>query len=122
MKRKKLVTAFLMAQACLFYVTLLASCNTEFGSDQGLVTVSQLNGLPAKCRVSMQGHIDQSLWGGEYFTFRDSTGEISVEIDREVWQRSSIPIGASDRVEIHAEVERQRSGRIEVDVKSIRKI
>ena len=122
MKRKKLGMTFLMALACLFYLTLLASCNTEFGNDQGLVTVSQLNGLPSKCWVSMQGNINQSMWGAKHYMFRDSTGEISIEIDREVWQRSPMSIGPSDHVEIHAEVERERSGRIEIDVKSIRKL
>ena len=83
------------------------------------VTVSQVNEVPHKSCITLKGNLVQSI-GQEYYTFRDSTGEITVEIEKKVWQ--GLSVGPSDYIEITAEVERKRGGRLEVEVINIRKI
>jgi uncharacterized protein (TIGR00156 family) len=57
--------------------------------------------------------------GKEYYTFRDSSGEIIVEIEREAWR--GLSIGVSDRIEIQGELEIKK-GQLSIDVKAIRKM
>ena len=83
------------------------------------VTVSQANVLPHKSRVILTGKITQSV-GRDYYTFRDSTGEITVEIKRKVWR--GLSVNPSDSVEITGEVEKKFIGKIKIEVKNIRKI
>ncbi len=87
-----------------------------------LVTVAELKDLRDDARVTLQGTIINQL-SREKFTFRDTSGEVVVEIDREVWRRLSESISENDRVEIYGEVDKERLGtRVEIDVKSIRKL
>ncbi len=87
-----------------------------------LVTAAELKDLRDDARVTLQGTIVNQL-SREKFTFRDASGEVVVEIDREVWRRLSENIGENDRVEIYGEVDKERLGtRIEIEVKSIRKL
>ena len=115
------MTKYSMVLICCF-VTLLAA-TIVFA--QGLnvqpqaITVSQINTVPNKTYVTLTGNITQAV-GREYYTFRDSTGEITIEIERKVW--GGITVGPSDHVEITAEVEIKRGGRIEVEAKMVKKI
>ena len=83
------------------------------------VTVNQLSSVPHKSYVTLTGIITQSV-GREYYTFRDSTGETTVEIERSIWR--GLSVSPSDRVELTVQVEIKRGGRIEVEVKSVRKL
>ena len=71
------------------------------------VTVSQAKNLPDDFLVILTGNIIQSL-GDEKYTFRDSTGDITIEIDRKVWR--GLSVGVSDTVEIQGEVDVGRRG------------
>ncbi|MCL2183609.1 MAG: NirD/YgiW/YdeI family stress tolerance protein [Chitinispirillia bacterium] len=82
------------------------------------VTVEAAKKLPDDALVSLQGSIINAL-GNEKYSFRDSTGEIVVEIDKKVWR--GISVGDKDKVEIVGEIDLERRG-IEIDVKSIKKI
>jgi uncharacterized protein (TIGR00156 family) len=87
-----------------------------------IVTVAELQNLRDDTRVTLQGTIINQL-GREKFTFKDASGEIVVEIDRGVWRRFSETISETDRVEIYGEVDKERRGnRIEIEVRSIRKL
>ena len=77
-------------------------------------TVTELASLPHNSKVILTGNI-VSASGRGYYTFRDNTGEVIIEIERRHWGRLSI--GPNDRIEIHAELERKRDGRIEVESK-----
>ena len=55
-----------------------------------------------------------------YYTFRDASGEIIIEISPYYFW--GITVGPSDRVTILVEVEKKRNGRIEVEAKGIRKV
>ncbi|MDR0867144.1 MAG: NirD/YgiW/YdeI family stress tolerance protein [Planctomycetota bacterium] len=74
--------------------------------------------LPDDTMVILQGTIIQSL-GDEKYLFRDSSGEIVIDIDRKVWR--GLSAGINDRVEIYGEVDVEH-GDIEIEVKTIRKI
>ena len=69
------------------------------------IPVSEARNLPHDSWVIATGNIINSV-GKEYYTFRDSSGEISVEIEREVWR--GLSVGVSDRVEIHGELKIKR--------------
>jgi len=84
------------------------------------VTVNQLQTLPlAKTYITLTGNITQFL-GRKNYTFRDATGEITVDIDTQYWW--GLSVGPSDRVQILVEVERKKNGTIEARAKGIRKL
>ena len=85
------------------------------------VTVIQARGLPDDSLVILTGAIVQSL-GREKYTFRDSTGDITVEIDRDLWALLGISIGINDRVEIGGKTDVEKRGVVEIDVKYIKKL
>ena len=123
MKKKQLYLALLVC----FLMGVFVSCelgtgedNTAFDASQARsVMVSQLNELPHKSHVVLTGNIVQFI-GGEYYVFRDPTGDLIIEIDRKRWQ--GLSVGPSDRVEISGKLKKENGGRIEIDVKSIRKL
>ncbi|GHV59955.1 hypothetical protein FACS1894103_4430 [Campylobacterota bacterium] len=84
------------------------------------VTVVQARGLSDNSLVTLTGTIAQSL-GNEKYTFRDSTGDITVEIDRDLWTLLDISIGTNDLVEIRGEIDIENRV-AEIDVKFIKKL
>jgi uncharacterized protein (TIGR00156 family) len=82
------------------------------------ITVNEAKNLPHDSWVIITGNIINSL-GKEHYTFRDSSGVINVEIERETWR--GLSVGVSDRVEIQGELEIKK-GQFSIDVKAIRKI
>jgi uncharacterized protein (TIGR00156 family) len=85
------------------------------GPGPALVTVEQAKGMRDDTRVALQGRIIRSLGGKEY-VFQDSTGTITVEISQEKWQGRNI--GPDDLVEIHGEVDKDRSD-VEIDAERV---
>jgi uncharacterized protein (TIGR00156 family) len=84
------------------------------------VTVSQAKTLPDNTLVTLTGNIVASL-SREKFTFRDSTGDITIEVDRNLWVLLDVSVGAQDRVEIRGELDVEKRV-TKVDVKFIRKV
>ncbi len=82
------------------------------------VSVAEVARLRDDTLVSLQGNILRSL-GDEKYTFRDSSGDILIEIDRHIWR--GLSVSETDLVEISGEVEKERR-RVEIDVKNIVKI
>jgi uncharacterized protein (TIGR00156 family) len=82
------------------------------------ITIGEARNLPHDSWVILTGNIVNSLSDKKY-TFRDSTGEITVEIDRDKWR--GLSVGASDRVEISGEL-KLKNGQYSVKVKAIRKL
>ena len=80
------------------------------------ITINEAKTLPHGSWVILTGNIINSL-EKEYYTFRDSTGEIIIEIERKVWR--GLSVGVSDRVEIHGELEIKK-GQYSIEVKAIR--
>ena len=83
------------------------------------VTVGQLAALPNKSYVTLTGNITQSV-GKKKYTFRDATGEITVEIDTHYWW--NLTVSPTDRVQLLIKAEKKRNGKIEAEAKGLRKI
>jgi uncharacterized protein (TIGR00156 family) len=83
------------------------------------VNVNQVQALPHNSQIILTGNIVQSV-GREYYTFRDSSGELVVEIERKRWL--GLTFSPSDRVELLAKLERKRDGSLEIEVSGIRKL
>jgi uncharacterized protein (TIGR00156 family) len=123
---KKLST--LIAGAALLLAPLAASYAQGFngpgsGTNAGqvqTVTVGQAKNLPDNSLVILTGNIVQSL-GREKYTFRDASGDITIEIDRELWTLLKLSVGVNDRVEIGGKTDREK-GVIEIEVKYLKKI
>jgi len=82
------------------------------------VTVAEAKNLPDDTRVVLTGNIIQSL-GDEKYSFKDATGDITIDIDRKIWR--GLSIGIADTVEIAGKVEVKKN-RVEIEVKNIRKM
>ena len=79
------------------------------------VTVNEAKKLRNKTPVALRGKIVQAV-RKEKYEFRDDTGTIMVEIDREVWR--GISVDENTTVEIRGRVDRE-AFRVIIDVKSI---
>jgi uncharacterized protein (TIGR00156 family) len=99
-------------------ITGIGGTNTRQGQ---AVTVNEVRNLPRDSWVILTGNIVNVLpgQGGRYYTFRDPSGEITVEIDRRTWR--GLSAGTSDTVEISGELKINRS-QYSIDVKAIRRI
>ena len=92
--------------------------NSTPNRTNNIVTVAEARILPDDTRVTLQGYILNSL-GRNRYTFRDNTGEITIEIERKVWR--GLSVNENDHVEIYGEVDIERN-RVEIEVKRIRKL
>ena len=109
--------------------TLIAVCalthvaNAQMGGFKGpaanssVKTVQEALTLRDDTPVILQGNIVNSL-GDEKYTFKDSTGEIMVEIDNEDWR--GVDVTPNDTVEISGEVDKEMFEATKIDVKSVR--
>jgi uncharacterized protein (TIGR00156 family) len=82
------------------------------------VTVNDAKNLSHDSWVILTGNIVYSLPKLHDYTFRDSSGEITVDIGPKEWR--GLSVGESDRVEISGEVKRER-GQVFIKVHAIRK-
>lgn len=71
-------------------------------------TVAQVESARPGSYVTVTGHV-VAHQRADYYTFRDETGEIRVEIGASVWQGRKI--GPETRVRLLAEVDRGNAGR-----------
>ena len=83
------------------------------------ITIGEAVNLPHDSWVILNGNIVNMLHGGRNYTFRDSSGEITVDIGPKEWR--GLSVGVSDRVEIYGEVKIHR-GQISIKVHAIRVI
>ena len=78
-----------------------------------VTTVKQAKTMPDDSYVTLKGSITQRLTSDEY-TFKDSTGTITVEIDAEKWMGQIA--GPNDLMEITGEIDKDfRATKIDVD-------
>jgi uncharacterized protein (TIGR00156 family) len=84
------------------------------------VTVSQAGSLPDNSLVILTGNIVQAL-GRERYTFRDATGDITIDIDRDLWALLGLSISPNDRVEIGGKLDVEKRV-AKLDVKYIKKL
>jgi uncharacterized protein (TIGR00156 family) len=79
-------------------------------------TVEEARNAPVDTYVTVTGNIVAHL-REDYYTFRDQTGEVRVEIETPVWQNRKI--GPDTKVRLVAEVDRNAAGTIYLWVKSL---
>jgi uncharacterized protein (TIGR00156 family) len=113
------LTAVLQAAAVYGQGFTGPGSGTNTGRAQA-VTVLQAKSLPDNSLVILSGSIVQAL-GHEKYTFRDSSGDITIEIDRDLWTLLGLSIGANDRVEIGGKLDVDKRV-VEVDVKYLKKL
>jgi len=68
--------------------------------------------------ATLQGNIVKHI-GGDHYEFRDGSGSMNVEIDKDHWFGQTIT--PNDKVELQGEIDKDWN-RVELDVKSLRKI
>lgn len=82
------------------------------------VTVNEARTLPHDSWVVLNGNIVSALAAGKHnYTFRDASGEITVDIGPKEWR--GLSVGVSDRVEIYGEVKNHR-GLLHIKVHAIK--
>ncbi len=88
------------------------------GGTENIVTVSQVKEMRDDTPVIIQGNIVQRM-GDEKYLFQDSTGSITVEIDRKDWRGQTVT--PSDKVKLYGEVD---SGlfKTEIDIDYVEKM
>jgi len=83
------------------------------------VTINEARNLPHDSWVVLSGNIIFSLPPPNEYTFRDTSGEITIDIGPKEWR--GLSVGVSDKVEISGEVKKER-GQIFIKIHAIRKI
>jgi len=84
------------------------------------IAINEVVNLPHDSWVILNGNIASQLPEGKNnYSFRDISGEVTVDIGPKEWR--GLSVGVSDRVEIYGEVKNER-GRISIKVQAIRKI
>jgi len=83
------------------------------------VTVNDARNLPHDSWVVLTGNIVFSLPSPNDYTFRDTSGEITIDIGSKEWR--GLSVGVSDRVEISGEVKKEK-GLTFIKVHAIRKV
>lgn len=86
---------------------------------QSLSTVEQAKQMPDDSWVTLQGNIVKQV-GKEYYLFKDSTGEINVEIDQKYWQGRDVT--PTDTIQITGEVDTHRFKPTDIEVKNLKVI
>ena len=105
-----------------FIVVLsLTGCDNE--NNPTNATVSQAHSMRDGVYVRISGEIVSQL-GREWYIFRDHTGEITVEIEDEVWFRNGLTpnIALPARFEIVGEVDRESGQPTIIEVERLRRI
>ena len=72
------------------------------GGTENIATVSQVKEMRDDVPVIVKGHIVQRM-GNEKYLFEDSTGSITVEIDKEDWRGQTVT--PTDNVKLYGEVD-----------------
>ena len=81
-------------------------------------TVSEILKMNNDAYVSVQGNIVKRISGDKY-SFKDSTGTMTVEIDDDKW--GNVTAGTQDKLELIGEVEKKYNS-TELDVDTVRKL
>ncbi|MEB6336898.1 YgiW/YdeI family stress tolerance OB fold protein [Serratia rhizosphaerae] len=88
------------------------------GPSASLTTVDKVKSMSDDAWVMLQGNIEQRV-GDDTYTFRDTTGTLTVEIDHKRWNGQTIT--PKDKVQLEGKVDKDWSN-LELDVKNIKKI
>lgn len=112
---KRIVFAFVFSLSALFVSLPVAAQFTGPSASAQTTTVAAVGNARIGSDVTLTGNVTGHI-RDEYFTFRDDSGEIRVEIENRTWQGRKV--GPDDKVRITGEIERGFGGRY-IDVKSL---
>ncbi|MBO6056475.1 MAG: NirD/YgiW/YdeI family stress tolerance protein [Alphaproteobacteria bacterium] len=128
MKRTLFIFVFGMLTSGLAFGDFVSTTNVQVkqggfkgsGVDSAIKTVSQVKDEQDDAWVTVKGNIVKKLSKDKYL-FKDSTGEIVVEIDSKYWQ--GVEVNEKDVVELSGEVDKDyfedgKFTKIKLDVKS----
>lgn len=103
------------------------TANTNANSNGGFVTsskhqsqvktVAQAKKAEDDRNVVLTGYITKQI-ANEKYNFKDRTGQITVEIDDELW--NGLTVNPKTKVKLYGQVDHD-NGRVEIDVKRISK-
>ncbi len=108
------------------FVTLSLICVVLSTNTSAQFTGSRLAGKASAVEQARNARLDTHVTltrniiahlGEDYYTFRDATGDIRVEIEGRVWR--SREVGADTAVRLLAEVDRNAAGTVYLWVKSL---
>jgi uncharacterized protein (TIGR00156 family) len=97
-----------IAVALMVLLTGPAQAQFSGPSQKITTTVQQANTTRLGREISLEGFIVKHL-RGEYYLFRDATGEIRVEIERPIWRGRKV--NPKTKVRIQGDVDRDLRGR-----------
>lgn len=100
----------------LFLAVPAQAAFTGPGAGGASTTVQAIKSMRDDSHVVLTGHIVSRI-GGEKYVFKDSTGEITVEIDDKYFYGRDI--SPNDTVRIMGEVDKDFGRAPEIDVKSL---
>lgn len=117
-KMKKILLTLFAMYASMNIANAQATGGFEGPSASQLAatTVQEALDLNDEAKVVLQGNIVNSL-GDEKYTFKDSTGEIVVEIDDEDWH--GVKVTPEKTVEIIGEVDKDANEPTKIDVDTV---
>ena len=117
-KMKKILLTLFAMYASMNIANAQATGGFEGPSASQLAatTVQEALDLNDEAKVVLQGNIVNSL-GDEKYTFKDSTGEIVVEIDDEDWH--GVKVTPEKTVEIIGEVDKDANEPTKIDVDAV---
>lgn len=80
------------------------------------VTVEEAKSMNDEAKILVKGHIISAV-GDEDYMFKDNTGTIKVEIDKDLWK--GVTIKPEDNVEILGEVDRHLQKETSIEAEAI---
>ena len=80
------------------------------------VTVEEAKSMDDESRILIKGHIINAA-GDEDYMFKDNTGTIKVEIDKDIWK--GVTVKPEDNVEILGEVDRHLQKETSIEAEAI---
>lgn len=123
MKKLILISLFMMTSNTVFADTISLAPMINVGGFTGPQVNSNHNVIEALSAnddsyVQLTGYVIKAL-GGEMYLFRDSTGEIPIEVDHDKWLGQNV--SSEDEVQIIGEVDIDIMSK-KIDVEVIRKL
>lgn len=86
--------------------------------EQALISVAQLKDAADDSWVTLEGKLIKHL-GGETYLFRDTSGEVEVEVDEDVWR--GVEVGPDDLIRVRGEVDHSWN-KTEVEIEKLEKV
>ena len=118
---KKFALATILALATTSAIAGFNGNNTQGGFQQATsaaISVKQAMSAADNSMITLVGNITQQIDDDEFW-FTDGTGQIKVEIERQVW--NGLNVGPNDKIRIFGKLDNEMFDRAELEVLRIEK-